>query len=142
MNASSNLELVRSIFRAWERGDFSSVSWAHPELEWVTVDGPAPGRWTGVAGMAEASRDWINTWEHYHVKAREYRELDAERVLVLFNYGGRGKGSGIEVGALGANGAGVFHVRDGKVTRLVAWWDQERAFADLGLEPNIGAGGS
>jgi hypothetical protein len=45
--------------------------------------------------------------EHYHVKAREYRELDDERVLVLYSYGGRGKGSGIEVGTLGANGAGV-----------------------------------
>ena len=52
---------------------------------------------------------------------------------MLYSYGGRGKGSGIEVETLGANGAGVFHMRDGKVTRIVAWWDQERAFADLGL---------
>ena len=130
MNASSNLELVRSIFRAWERGDFSSVSWAHPELEWVTVDGPAPGRWTGVAGMAEASRDWINTWEHYHVKAREYRELDAERVLVLFNYGGRGKGSGIEVSA---RMCVVVTLRDGLVWRLHDYLDLQKALQAVGL---------
>jgi hypothetical protein len=83
--------------------------------------------------MAQASRDSINAWEHYQAKAREYRELDTERVLVLYSYGGRGKGSGIEVGALGGNGAGVFHVRDGQVTRLLAWWDEQRALADLGL---------
>jgi ketosteroid isomerase-like protein len=27
-----NVEIVRSIFAAWERGDYSSVEWAHPEI--------------------------------------------------------------------------------------------------------------
>jgi ketosteroid isomerase-like protein len=135
MAGEQHVRLARSIFDAWESGDFSSTDWADPEIEWVTVDGPAPGRWTGVVGMAEASRDWIDTWEHYHVKAREYRELDSERVLVLFDYGGRGKTSGIDLGALGSSGAGVFHIRDHKVRRIVAWWEQERALTDLGLAP-------
>ena len=66
-------------------------------------------------------------------EADEYRALDDERVLVLMHFSGRGKTSGLEVGHIQMKGANLFHVRGGKVTRLVTYWDRERAFADLGL---------
>jgi hypothetical protein len=37
--ASANLELVRSIYAASRRGDYSSIDWAHPEIELVVADG-------------------------------------------------------------------------------------------------------
>lgn len=44
-----NVELVRSIVGDWERGDYYARShWAHPEMEWVFADGPAPARDVGV----------------------------------------------------------------------------------------------
>ena len=56
--SQENVEIVRSIYAAWERSDFTSAEWAHPEIEYVAADGPAPGGSTGLAGMAEAFRDW------------------------------------------------------------------------------------
>jgi ketosteroid isomerase-like protein len=136
--ASANLDLVRSIRAAWERGDYSSVEWAHPEVEFVIADGPAPGSWTGLAGMAEGWRGFLSAWREFRSEADEYRELDCERVLVLQHWGGRGKTSGLELGQTWAKGASLFHVRGGKVTRLVVYLDRERALADLDLARETG----
>jgi ketosteroid isomerase-like protein len=54
---------------------------------------------------------------------------------VLVHYSGRGKTSGLDVTQMRTEAAGVFHVRDGKVTRLVFYFDRERALADVGLAP-------
>jgi ketosteroid isomerase-like protein len=131
--SQENMELVRSIFAAWERGDYSSAKWAHPEIEFVNADGPTPGSWTGLAAMARAWREALSAFEELRAEADEYRALDDERVLVLMHFSGRGKASGLEVGNIHMKGANLFHVRDGKVARLVTYWDRERAFADLGL---------
>jgi ketosteroid isomerase-like protein len=136
---SANLNLVRSIYAAWERGDFSSAEWAHAEIEYVHADGPEPGRWTGRAGMAEGFRDFVSAWDDWRIDAEEYRELDNERVLVLYERSGRGKASGLEVGQIGSKAANLFHVHGGEVTRLVVYWSPERALADLGLTPDSGS---
>jgi ketosteroid isomerase-like protein len=134
---SANLDLVRSIYADWERGDFTSADWAHPEIEFARADGPDPGVWRGVTGMAGAWRDRAGSFEGPRPEVEEYRELDGERVLVLFRATGRAKASGLDLGQMRAKGANLVHVRDGKVTRLVTYFDRERALADLGLAPEV-----
>ena len=72
------------------------------------------------------------------VRVDEYRELDDERVLVLYHFFGRGKASGLELGQVRTQAAHVFHVREGQVIKLVIYLDRDRAFADLGLTPEAG----
>jgi ketosteroid isomerase-like protein len=130
---STNLELVRSIFAAWERGDYSSAGWASPEIEFVVADGPSPGSWTGMAGMVAGWRDFLDAWDDWRGHAEEYRELDEERVLALIVGTGRGKLSGVDAGQMAVRGANLFHIQAGRVTRLVIYFNRDRALADLGL---------
>src|SRR5438132_5837918 len=105
--SSSNVDLVRSLYAAWGRGDyFGSTEWAHPAIDFVIVDGPSPGRWTGPDGLAVAWRDFLSPWEDFRAEADEYRELDDGCVLVLGHFSGRGKTSGLELGQMRTKGAG------------------------------------
>lgn len=130
---SANVELVRSICVAWDQGDFTSVGWAHPEIEFVLTGGPADGSWKGIAGMAEGWTAWLGAWEDFRAEPDEYRALDDERVLVLLQGSARGKASGMELGRVRTKTAALFHLVSSKVTRLVIYFDREHGLADLGL---------
>jgi ketosteroid isomerase-like protein len=127
---SENLDLVRSIYADWERGDISRAEWADPEIDLVVVDGPTPGRAHGIPGMALAMREFLTASEGWRTQAEEYREVDNERILVMTRESARGKTSGVDTRQMRAN---VFHLRGGRVTRLAIYWDRSRALADLGL---------
>jgi ketosteroid isomerase-like protein len=130
---SANLNLVRSIYADRERGDHTDVGWADPEIEYVIADGPTPATFRGLAELSEGMRDLLSVWQGARVMVDEYRELDHERVLVLLHYGGRGKTSGLELDTLSTFGADLVQISDGKVVRIVKYYDLDRAFADLGL---------
>jgi ketosteroid isomerase-like protein len=131
---SENLDLVRSIYAAWECGDFSSAEWAHPEIEYVQAEGPDAGTSTGLAGMAQAFRDFLGAWDRWRVAAEEYLTIDDGRVLVPYHFTARGKTSGMEIGQVRTRGASLFCLRGGQVTRIVQYFDREHALADLGLK--------
>src|SRR5438876_3438097 len=131
---SENLDLVRSIYADWQRGDFRRVGWARHDIEYTDVDGLSPGCVTGLNAMAARWRDFVTDWGDFRAEAEEFRELDDERVLVFHRFSGRGKTSGVEVGPTGSKGACLFHVGNGKVMKLLLYSNRERALADLGLK--------
>jgi ketosteroid isomerase-like protein len=130
---SENVDLVRSIYADWERGNWSGIGWADPEMELVFGDGPMRGSWKGLAAVQDGWREFLGSWEDWRIAVEEYRELDEERVLVLVRNSGRGKASGLDVAQIAPQTANVFHIRDGKVIRLLAYAELERALA-VGLE--------
>jgi hypothetical protein len=133
---TASLELVRSIYTLWERGDHRY--WADPEIQYVTVGGPDRGRSVRPgASMAESFREWLEDWSDLKAAAEEYLALDHEHVLVPYQPGPPGTTSGPSRAPARAQGATLFHVRASRVTRIVQYYDRERAFADLG----VGSGG-
>jgi ketosteroid isomerase-like protein len=132
---SGNVELVRSIYADWERGDFRSAEWADPGIEFVIADGPTKGSWTGVARMARAWFDLLEAWDDFRVVADEYREAEGGLVWVLDRRGGRGKRSGIDATEMMSKGASLFLVKEGKVARLVIYAERTHALPDLSLTP-------
>jgi ketosteroid isomerase-like protein len=133
--SSANLELVRSIYADWERGDHSEVGWADPEIEYVMVGGPDPGAWQGLQGMVAAFREVLRAWTDWRVSADDYLDVDRDRILVPFHFTARGRTSGLEAGQLRTHGATLFHVHAGRITRIVQYFDRNLAFAELGLSP-------
>jgi ketosteroid isomerase-like protein len=128
---SANLDLVRTVLSGWERGDWSQTDWAHPEIEFVVADGPDRRHASGVDGMTGLWREFLAAWADYAVRPLEYRELDGERVYVLLHATGRGKTSGLEI--MAERGANIFHISDGRVTRLAIYFDHRKALEDLSL---------
>jgi ketosteroid isomerase-like protein len=94
---SQNLDLVRSIYADWERGDWSASWWAHPDIEYVMVDEPGSTTHRGRAAMGRAWRTFLGAWVDYRIEPEAFRVLEDDRVLVLVNAYGRGKTSGVEL---------------------------------------------
>jgi ketosteroid isomerase-like protein len=125
-----NVEIVREIYRAWERGDFTSNEWADPEIEFHIRAGPDEAVHHGVDAMGYAWREWLGAWDEFKTEAREFIDL-GDDVLVLAEFRGRGKASGMPIEAMA--GAGLFSLRDGKVVRLGTYTDPAEALEAAGL---------
>ena len=132
---SANLDLVRSIYADWERGDFTRIDWADPDIEFAWPEG-LDASWGGHGrrALAEGWGTTLAAFDDLTVTAEEYRELDDERIVVLHRFRARGKMSGLPIDEGLTKGAVLFAVRQGRVSRLVVYLRRDSAFADLGLE--------
>jgi ketosteroid isomerase-like protein len=131
--ASVNLDLARSIYAEWERGDFSRSDWADPDIEFVFADGPAPVRGRAPAELSIAWRNVLSAWGDYRAAAEGYRELDSGDILGLTIFSAPRRAGDTDPTQVLARGASVMRIQEGRVTKLVLFFDRDHAFADLGL---------
>jgi hypothetical protein len=122
---------VRSIYLDWERGDFTRDDRADPAMELVRPESLDCGALTGREASPGGWREWLGAWKDFRAEAHDCRALDSERALVFERMRGVGRLSGATTDTKTVN---LFHIRGGKVVRLVLYSNCDRALADLGLE--------
>ena len=128
--SQENVEIVRTIVARWAEGDYSSVAWADPDIEFNAVSHvfadtrgvEALGRWWG---------DFLAAFERLATVPEEFIDVDDDRVLVLIRFDGRARSSGISADDF--RGGQLFTLRAGRVVRLVTFTDRGKALEAAGL---------
>jgi ketosteroid isomerase-like protein len=126
--SEENVEKVRSTTNEWGQGNYSSVAWAHSEIELVGADGSV------TRGINEAGKQWaefLEAWDDFATLAEEILEAGDDRVLALVRFQGRGRGSGTPLADF--SGAQLFTLREGKVVRLELFSQRDEALEAAGL---------
>ena len=94
---TGNLEIVRGIYDAWAKGDFSGgAADLDPEVVFVVRPPyPDPGVFHGPGAVKDYMLRFLAQWEHYAIDAERYEEA-GDTILVYIRQRGTGKGSGVE----------------------------------------------
>jgi ketosteroid isomerase-like protein len=130
--SQENVEVVRSVFGAVNRGDRETAfGLADPE---IVVDATRrvfnPTTYGGIEGLRQWADDMDDVWQKFRVEVIEF--IDAgDRVVVVIRLHGKGKTSGIEVQQ---RVAGIWSVRNGRVVRVeIGYTDPREALEAVGL---------
>jgi uncharacterized protein len=126
-----NVEVVRSAFEAWNEGDLEGViAQITPETEFIPLRSQLEGvPYRGPDGMRQFARDAEEEWEYLRIDTDEFHAV-GDRVLMLGHFDARGRGSGMD---LRFPVGWVATLRDGKITHLRTYSDQEEARQAVGL---------
>ena len=133
LQPAEDVDIVR-LFRDGASVDALATTLApilHSDFEAVVV-GTLRGETTyrGFDGLREFWLDWLAPWESYRTQLEEAHDL-GDRVLLLVRDFGRRAGSAREVVL---NGAVVWTIRDGEITRAEFYADRSAALTAAGLE--------
>jgi ketosteroid isomerase-like protein len=128
--SEENVDIVKGIFDAWSRGDFSSPEWADPEIEF-SIPGPDSKVHKGIEAAGRAWLEFLSAFSDLSIEAREIRDA-GDQVVVHQIFHGQGRGSGIPLGDMPAGA--LFTLRDGKAIRFQGFVTFEDALDAAGLE--------
>jgi ketosteroid isomerase-like protein len=131
----AEVELVRNISDLWDRREYASAAeFVDPDVEFARIGAEfadLAGEWRGAPQMWAAIVEYFRAWDDLRQRTERFIDL-GDRVLALATQIGRGRVSGLVVER---EVAFLFTVRDGKIVRLVGYWDRAEAMRAAGLEP-------
>jgi ketosteroid isomerase-like protein len=129
--SQENVEIVRSIVEAWNRGDYSVVlESTDPGIEVeAALGGTFDGTYQGSAQARMFLEDFWRFFAQSHADVAEYIPV-GDSVVFEAHLRGRGKGSGIEVEMRNWQ---VCSVRDGRVVAYRMFTTKREALEAAGL---------
>lgn len=128
--SEENVELVRSVYEGWARGDFSvAAELTAPGFEYrQNPEAVEPGTRRG-GEIGNALRGIFDVYEDFRLEPSEF--IDAgDRVLVVSRALGTAKGSGLD---LDMDVFSVWTVNDGRLTSNAVFTDRKGALEAAGL---------
>jgi uncharacterized protein len=129
--SQEKVEVVRRSYEAFMRGEQEAALSAYsPYSEWDDSRFRPEGKvHRGRDEIAEVVRNWVGTWTDYSIKLE--RVIDAgDRVVVLYEERGTGKGSGLR---LTTRVGMLITVAAGQITRTVVYSNPAEALKAAGL---------
>jgi ketosteroid isomerase-like protein len=102
-----------------------ALTYADAGIVWNPIEeSPTQGHDEVRASLAR----WKGEWDDYQLAAEEFVDR-GDRVVVTVRLGGRGRGSGVEIGARFYD---VYTLRDGKIVRMDQFAERSEAFEAVG----------
>jgi ketosteroid isomerase-like protein len=128
--SDENVDVVRRHMDAYLADDFEgALAHYHRDVVFDATARPEGGVYTGRQGIAEAMRVWRDTWDDWNGRIEAL--IDAgDKVLMVLEESGRGKGSGVPVSQ---ETFFVLTLRGGQITHSQVFIDREQAVEAAGL---------
>jgi ketosteroid isomerase-like protein len=128
-----NVEIVRQILDAWERGDFRSQARKFdPDIAFETFmpDADENVKLRGLEALEGFTRDWLAQWRDYRIAVEDLREVGTDKVFASARQTATGEHSGAMVESPGFI---VWTVESGMVIGLSLHYDRAAALRAAGL---------
>jgi ketosteroid isomerase-like protein len=116
--SKENVELVRRSFDSINHGDIDTALEAATNdfvMDWSSSIGPAKGVYRGKEQVREVWTSFLDAFDSLQWDPEEFIELDESRLIVVNHVRMRGRGSGVEVNATGAQ---LWTIHDGEAHSL------------------------
>ena len=122
---------MEGAFRARELPEDSEFLAEDAVFDWSRSISDNRGMHEGRNSLKTLLESFLDAWAEVEWRVTSIEELDGDRLLVTTRVTGRGRDSGIEVDASGAQ---VWEFRDRKLVRATMFQSRDEAVEELGLE--------
>jgi ketosteroid isomerase-like protein len=121
-----NIAILKPVYAEWDQGIYGGENpYADDVVLSLSPDFPDIGIEPGLAGLIEAMRYWIRSWERpFIVHAEEFIDLGNDLVIVRGWWRGTSRSSGHVVQR---DAAHLWKMRDGKAIKLMLCLNEAEA---------------